>query len=321
MVRRLIAKLMTVATVFCAGLVGNASAQLSCPPDPAAPSPEQLASWFRNAPERGFLWEIEKDGRTSWLFGTIHTAKPQWIGLGPKTITALRQANVIALEINPLDPVTLAAMQSDMAAMVKDDRANPLPAALQERLATVAQNNCVVTQAIESLPAVFTAVSAILNGARKDGLEPAFGIDVFVAGFAQGAKKPVVQLESVAAQMKLVSGLFGDDRKAGLSEILDAIESGASRAQMQKLAKVWETADHELLRTYLQWCECVKTEKEAQTMAQTNDARNPGMADGIDAVHSKGQSVFAAVGALHFTGPKALQALMAAKGYAVRVVK
>ena len=303
------------------GLISSASAQLNCPPDPLPPTSEQLQSWFRDAPERGFLWEIEKDGRKSWLFGTIHTAKPQWIGMGTKTMTALRQANVIALEINPLDHVTVAAMQGDMAAMVKADKANPLPEALQKRLTITAQNNCVVPQAIESMPIVFTAIGAILNGARKDGLEPSFGIDVFIAGFAQGAKKPVLQLETVATQMKLVSGLFGDDRNAGLSETLDLIESGESRTQIQKLAKVWETADHEMLRTYLQWCDCVKTEKEAQLMAQTNDARNPGMADGIDAVHSQGRSVFAAVGALHFTGAKALQDLMAAKGYTVKVVK
>ncbi len=45
-------------------------------------------------------------------------------------------------------------------------------------------------------------------------------------------------------------------------------------------------------------------------LAALNDERNPAMAERIEALHSEGQRLFVAVGALHMTGPKALPALL-----------
>lgn len=313
-----------IALSLAASLIsqtGTVFAQTVCPPDPVAPTPQILQGWFRDAPERGFLWEIEKYGRKSWLFGTIHTAKPHWVGFGPKTLASVQAADVVALEIDPIDVASMTDMQSQIEALANADRANPLPAALQKRLAETATNNCVNPDVMKSLPVSFVLITTIINGSRKDGLEPAFGIDIFLAGFARGAKKPVVALETNAIQMQAIRSLFGDDRDAAVAEALDGLDTGETRTQLQKFAKVWEAADHDALRNYLLWCNCVKTQREVKIMAQTNDARNPAMAEKIDAIHSQGKSVFAAVGSLHFTGPKALQDLMANKGYSVRVVK
>ena len=53
-------------------------------------------------------------------------------------------------------------------------------------------------------------------------------------------------------------------------------------------------------------------------MQRLNDDRNSGLADGIDALHRDGRKVFAAVGALHMTGAKALPALLAQRGFTVQ---
>ena len=47
------------------------------------------------------------------------------------------------------------------------------------------------------------------------------------------------------------------------------------------------------------------------------DARNPGLAERIDALHTSGQRVFAAVGSLHMIGRTGLPALLARRGYTV----
>ena len=57
--------------------------------------------------------------------------------------------------------------------------------------------------------------------------------------------------------------------------------------------------------------------KALQTL---NDERNPKLAAGIDKLISSGKSVFAAVGALHMTGPKALPKLLQEMGYKVERV-
>ena len=55
-------------------------------------------------------------------------------------------------------------------------------------------------------------------------------------------------------------------------------------------------------------------------MARLLDARNPALAEGIDALHASGRRVFAAVGALHFIGPLGLTALLGQRGYRVERV-
>ena len=64
----------------------------------------------------------------------------------------------------------------------------------------------------------------------------------------------------------------------------------------------------------------INTEAEAKFYRRLNDERNPGLAAGIDKLHRDGKRVFAAVGALHMTGPKALPTLLANMGYKVERV-
>ena len=56
-------------------------------------------------------------------------------------------------------------------------------------------------------------------------------------------------------------------------------------------------------------------------MRKLNDERNPALADGIEAQHRQGKRVFAAVGALHMTGPQALPLLLAQRGFKVERVR
>ena len=55
-------------------------------------------------------------------------------------------------------------------------------------------------------------------------------------------------------------------------------------------------------------------------MRRLNDERNPPLADGIEALHRQGRRIFAAVGALHMTGPQSLPRLLAARGFKVERV-
>jgi len=55
-------------------------------------------------------------------------------------------------------------------------------------------------------------------------------------------------------------------------------------------------------------------------MRRMLDERNPGLANGIDAIHASGKTVFAAVGSLHMIGKLGLPALLSERGYKVERV-
>jgi uncharacterized protein YbaP (TraB family) len=83
------------------------------------------------------------------------------------------------------------------------------------------------------------------------------------------------------------------------------------------MASAWEGGDLHSLSTYETWCECATSDEDRAFMRRLNDGRNPALADGIAAQHRAGRRVFAAVGALHMTGPAGLPLLLAQRGFRV----
>ena len=62
-----------IAGVLCvAASVSFVAAAPTCPPTLAPPTQDDVHAAVRDARDHGALWTIEKDGRGSWLYGTIH---------------------------------------------------------------------------------------------------------------------------------------------------------------------------------------------------------------------------------------------------------
>jgi hypothetical protein len=100
-----------------------AKAPVSCPPLPAPFSPELFSQAAEHATDRGFLWKITKGDHSSYLYGTFHAGKAEWMAPGPKIQQALDSTDVTGIEINPLDP----AIQREMATVTQGVKRN-LPA-------------------------------------------------------------------------------------------------------------------------------------------------------------------------------------------------
>ena len=102
----------------------------ACPPEARPPSPREIEDGKKNAKDRGFLWRARKDGRTSYLYGTIHVGKMEWMFPGPEVLGAVRASDLVALELDALDPDVLRRLQAGAAR--KPEHA--LPESLNQRL-------------------------------------------------------------------------------------------------------------------------------------------------------------------------------------------
>ncbi|MET0518887.1 MAG: TraB/GumN family protein, partial [Burkholderiaceae bacterium] len=100
LLRRLLLPVLTL-------LLAGPPARADCPPPPQAPTPEQFASLAPQAPDRGFLWKLTRDGRTSYLFGSLHVGKPEWLLPGPALREAWQATELLALELDLTSPQTL----------------------------------------------------------------------------------------------------------------------------------------------------------------------------------------------------------------------
>ena len=299
------------------------AARADCPPVPREPSAEQVQAALQAARDRGFLWRISKDGRDSYLYGTIHVGKLDWAFPGPRVREALMHANALALELDLTDPQVLAQLSRSMRPepATRGGARFQLPAPAQQRLARQAQLACVGPDVLSGQHPVMQAITLTVLAARHDGLDPSYAQELTLGGIARAIDKPIVSLESAEMQASL---LVPADRQQALAiaeQTLTQLEKGQARAMLVKVAQVWEDSDLDQLGNFEQWCGCAETEPEREFLRRVNDERNGPMAERIDALHAGGKTVFAAVGSLHMTGPRGLPQLMQQRGYTVERIR
>lgn len=296
--------------------VGHAQETPACLPNPTPPDADKMRELSKSAKDHGFLWKIEKNGKSGYLFGTIHLNKLDWFLPGPKTMAAMREAESFALELDPLDPGVQAKL-ADPAIMPtgKVD----LPAKLKERVAAVARRACVPVSAIEAMHPALQLITLSLADARYAGLEVLYSTEFLISSFAQGTGKTVASLESPELQMKALTAGESKDFIEMVESGLPLFESGRQRKLMQRMLESWGAGNLAEIQQYEKWCECATTPAEKAFYRRLNDDRNPALATGIDQRVQKGR-VFVAVGALHMVGPKGLPKLLADMGYKVERV-
>ncbi len=295
---------------------GYAAVDSGCAPVVEKPAPELVEAAKANARDRGFLWRISKEGRTSFLYGTLHVGKLEWAFPGPSVMRALRSVDTVALELDMLD----ADIQNRLLAGMENMPRTALPEPLVKRLRQQAESMCVPYDTISRLaPEMQIDMLTLLVG-RHEGLDASYAADAVLAGIGHGAKKNVVSLETPEAQLQLIQMKDAQQTNALVEDSLEELESGRSLAMLIRIARVWSDANYAEMTHFNEWCECLNTDIEREMMRRLLDERNANLADRIDALHKSGKQVFAAVGSLHMFGSIGLPTLMAKRGYRVERV-
>jgi uncharacterized protein len=304
----------TLTIVGLCSAATSFAAPASCPPQAQAPSRELMQKAQQQATDRGLLWRISRDGRDSYLYGTIHAGRPEWFALGPRTEVSLSRTGVLALEINVTDPAVLAALRE---AMQGPSRA--LPAELLQSLRSAWAAECLPAADLEQGAAEVLVTQLAVAQAQRQGLFPLYGAESVLLMRSLRTERPVVGLESVQTQLSALMARSDDEAATMVREMLAELQRPRAARSMERLTRAWEAGDLKDLEAYADWCDCLHTPTERETYARLVDGRNPGMAEAIGRLHAN-VSVFAAVGALHMVGPKGLPALLEARGFKVQRV-
>ena len=270
---------------------------------------EQQMAYVAGSPARnaGFLWRIEKDGRTSWLYGTIHLNHIDYAKPGPQIMLGMRSSDVLALEINPYEPHKPSAVAPSPAIRLSGEQLDRVSKAYAREC--LALNSASVSAAAVTMP-------LLLAQAQRKGLLAGYSPDSRLAQIAQRTGKPIVQLETLEQQLALLAPKSQAEFDAAFQLTLTEFESGKMQSDLVELNLAWRESA---------WQTFVKLEQD-MTSSQPEfaqrllDQRNVHMAQKIDALHQEGKRVFVAVGALHMAGKAALPKLMQERGYSVSTV-
>jgi hypothetical protein len=293
------------------------AATASCPTPPSMPSAEQLADAQRRARDRGLLWRVSRDGRTSYLYGSMHVGTLDWIAPGPKLREALAASDMIALEVDVTNP-----MIQRQAARASQQPAPALPADLRRRLDAQRDALCLQDSVFDRMHPVMQLTTLAVVSARYEGLDASFGSEITLAGLGKAMAKRVVSLESVERQFAALipPGQDAAELEALVRSGIEQFEGDTTRAAVRRMSQAWDRGQLDDFENYQAWCGCVRHDADRRLLARLNDERNPALADGIAALHAQGHKVFAAIGALHMTGAQGLPKLLAQRGFTVERV-
>jgi uncharacterized protein YbaP (TraB family) len=305
-----------VAALIAATIPAFAEPGTACPASGPLPTHEMPQSGVKNALDHGFMWRISKDGRTSFLYGTIHVGKPDWAFPGPKVSRALQATDTVALELDDSD----ADVQQRVAKGMGELRKTVLPESLMKRMQLQAGAVCIPYKLISGLSPELQIEVLNLKVGHLEGLFASYSIDGMLAGLGHDSHKNVVSLETPELQLNLLQMRTPQETVSYVQVGLEELETGRARAMLKRIARLWGNSDYAEMSHFNEWCECLSTEIERDMMVRTLDERNPNLADRIDALHANGKQVFAAVGSLHMFGPIGLPTLMEKRGYRVERV-
>ena len=268
---------------------------------------------------RGLLWEVKsKDGRNIvYLFGTIHVGKPSFYPLPTPVQNAIMQSSKIVVEAD----VTDQSDGAEIAKLIDYPRGETIdkhisPALLARLKAQLEKRKIPFANVSAMRPVILGGMLPIVEYVAL-GYEMASGLDLALIQQAKREKKPLLQLETAAAQVKLLTNMPASLQEAFLDNTLTTIERGRSADQVTGIVNAWQLGDPKLMIELAD--EVARDQREAERLNQILLwGRHPAMLQKIESFLASGEVHFVAVGSLHLVGARGLVNLLGEKGYKVR---
>ncbi len=271
------------------------------------------------AADRGALFKVAAGGNTLYLFGTMHVGLPEFYPLEPRIAKAVAAAPTLALEIDPvMDPAAMAAALQAHGMAGPDSL--PLSPALRLRLDKVLARARIDPAAVGSFKPWLVATLLALAEYSAQGYRPDLSVDMHLAKLARTNKVPVMELESVNAQLAMFNRLTPAEQLAMLEESIAMIESGRQSAEVRLIVEAWRMADQAGLDAVAARAEADASVSGRFVQKVMLDERNVALADKLVQLLSRENNSVAAVGVLHLVGKNSIPVLLRARGVTVERV-
>ncbi len=277
--------------------------------------------WMRHSASvdaRPALWQIEKQGRRGWLFGTIHAVPHDARWLSPAIARATDEADWLWLEVTGLeterrDPAIFNRLGQGTGLPPVAAR---LPAETRARLHTLIQQDPFFAHGLDGYKSWAAALLVNARGSAASGFSARNAGEAVLSRQFARAGKPQAGLETIAGQLGLFDRLTPADQTALLAQAID--EADDSQHLLAQAYGQWARGDMTALTRQFD-----KSLGQRPTLqAALVETRNARWAAQIDSVVMRHRAApFIAVGAGHLVGPRSVQAYLEARGWTVRRVQ
>lgn len=265
-----------------------------------------------------FLWEVIGVTNRAYLYGTVHAGKKEWFPLAKEVEDAFNDSKVLVVEADVSNTPAMAKHGKSMTYDAPDTLRNHVPAEDYERFRKLLPRyQYPESQVAQMKP--FIAVSLLVFGEwARQGYQPQYGIDGYLIARAKAEAKPIVEIEGVDAQMRLMDSLTEKESQTLFGATLNALETGLSADQITGLVKAWQAGDPDgllvIARSYNAQVKGAEEFEEKFIWSRHDD-----MLKKIDGYLTQTKDRhFIAVGSLHLAGPRGLVEELRKRGYVVR---
>lgn len=272
------------------------------------------------------------EGQVMWLLGTIHVGDARTANLPQQILDAFAAADALAIECDndrfAQELETNSALQSQISdayyysdgtdvsshiAKETYDRLLPLMMASGTNNINGPYLRTILWQ--NQLETLFLAQSYSLSGEK--------GMESRLLQWAAEQEKPVYEIESVLAQVQMLTGLSEQLQEMLLTQTIELGVAGTYE-EVSQLYELWCQGDEAALTEALATDTADLSDEEAALTAEYQKAvitdRNQGMLQVATGYLESGETVFYAVGLGHLLGEDGLVELLRAAGYAVELV-
>jgi uncharacterized protein YbaP (TraB family) len=253
-----------------------------------------------------------------YLYGTVHAGRKDWYPLPEAVENAYADSSVLVVEADITK--TEAMRKSADAVLYKGDDAlkQHVPPEEYARLLKLLPRYGLKEKDIAPAKP-FMAVSLLVFAEwARSGFFPGSGVDGYLLRKAQGEAKPIVEIEGVESQIRLMDSLTEKQVQDLFKGTLDALEEDLTTEQIKGLVAAWQAGDPDALLAIAQRYND-KVAGAAEFEEKFIWQRHEEMLRKIEGwLAERRNPYFIAVGALHLAGPRGLVEQLRKRGYVVK---
>lgn len=267
---------------------------------------------------RGQLYRVSHDGKTSYLFGTIHVGKDGVYPLDAEVSRALLDSKTLVIELDIRQDLPFQKALARHGRYANGDvvQNHLTPATLNKMVQALAKAGMSLQSVQHYKPWL---IANLLVGAELDshGFERSQAVEYALLAAAQKQDKTVHELESAEYQLGLFDMLDARQQEQYLVESMADLASGSSLKRSQALIDAWSSADAPGIKAA--WHTATTGDSISAGFMQRVllGKRNPEMAANIERIMQQDQVAFVGVGLLHLVGDDGLPQLLKRRGYQV----
>lgn len=263
-----------------------------------------------NPEVKGFLWEIEKENSTVYLFGSIHVGKEDMYPLSKPVEDAFENSNNLVVECDITNTLNALMAESKMRYEENDNVYNHLTEEGKEKFDSLLNESNLSADYIKNYKLWVSKQLFLNTELRKLGYFSDYGVDKYFLDKAVDNKK-ILELESLDFQIDLLNSLY--DSESEKSSLTD-VDMKESANEVDKMFKAYTDGD---TTTMIELA--MNPLKETPTIYKKMFVdRNVEMAEKIEGYLNTKDTYFVVVGSAHYLGDDSIIKLLEKKGYTVK---